>query len=85
MLRQHLNARPDPDATLAARLRRVPMGVALTPHDVAKTVLFLSCEDSSGVTGASIIIDAGYLTAAEWETRGKTAFMVKAKSRRNNR
>jgi len=85
MLREHLNAQPDPEGALATRLRRVPMGVALTPHDVAKTILFLSCEDSSGVTGASIIIDAGYLTAAEWETRGKTAFMIKYKSRRNNR
>jgi NAD(P)-dependent dehydrogenase (short-subunit alcohol dehydrogenase family) len=85
MLREHLNAQADPERALTARLRRVPMGVALTPHDVAKTILFLSCEDSSGITGASIIIDAGYLSAAEWETRGKTAFMVKTKSRRNNR
>ena len=83
MLREHLNAQPNPDAALAGRLRRVPMGVALTPQDVAKTILFLSCEDSSGVTGAAMIIDAGYLTAAEWDTHGKTAFMVKAKSRRN--
>src|SRR6185436_8274854 len=53
MLREHLNAQPDPEAALAARLRRVPLAVALTPDDVAKTILFLSCEDSSGVTGAS--------------------------------
>jgi len=31
MLRYHLNTTPDPKATLANRLRRVPMGVAL-PH-----------------------------------------------------
>lgn len=73
MLREHLNAQPDPDRALAARLRRVPLGVALTPDDVARTILFLSCEDSSGITGASLIIDAGYLTAAEWDTGGKTA------------
>ena len=66
MLREHLNAQPDPEAALAARLRRVPMGIALTPEDVAKTILFLSCEDSSGITGTTQIIDAGYLTAAEW-------------------
>ena len=75
MLREHLNAEPDPDAALARRLRRVPMGVALTPHDAAKTVLFLSCEDSSGITGSALVIDAGYLTAAEWNTDGPTAFM----------
>lgn len=76
MLREHLNTQPDPDAALAARLRRVPMGVPLTPDDVAKTILFLSCDDSSGITGAALIIDAGYLTAAEWDTQGRTAFMA---------
>ena len=75
MLREHLNAQPDPDAALATRLRRVPMGVPLSPEDVAKTILFLSCDDSSGMTGTTQIIDAGYLTAAEWELKGPTAFM----------
>lgn len=74
MLREHLNAHPNPAAILATRLRRVPMGIALTPHDAAKTILFLSCEDSSGITGTTLVIDAGYLTAAEWETHGPTAF-----------
>ena len=68
MLRQHLNAQPDPASALAARLCRVPLGVALTPHQVAKAILFLSCEDSSGITGTTLVIDAGYLTAAEWGT-----------------
>ncbi|MBI3853550.1 MAG: SDR family oxidoreductase [Verrucomicrobia bacterium] len=80
MLREHLNATADPEATLRNRLRRVPMGVSLTPHDVAKTILFLSCEDSSGITGTTLVIDAGYLTAAEWETHGRTAFMAGGKS-----
>jgi len=75
MLREHLDSTADPEATLANRLRRVAMGVALTPADVAKSILFFSCEDSSGVTGTSLTIDCGYLTAAEWETAGKTAFM----------
>ena len=75
MLREHLNAQPDPEAALTARLRRVPMGVALTPDDVAKTIRFFSCEDSSGVTGTTLVIDAGYLAAAEWEHPGKTRFM----------
>jgi len=74
MLREHLNTQPNPAAALAARVRRVPMGVELTPGDVARSILFLSCEDSSGVTGTSLVIDAGYLTAAEWDTHGETAF-----------
>ena len=75
MLREHLDSTPDAEHTLANRLRRVAMGVALTPADVAKSILFFSGEDSSGVTGTSLTIDCGYLTAAEWETTGKTAFM----------
>jgi NAD(P)-dependent dehydrogenase (short-subunit alcohol dehydrogenase family) len=74
MLREHLNATPDPGAALAERLRRVPMGVALTPLDVARSILYLSCEDSAGVTGTSVTVDCGYLTAAEWATGGPTAF-----------
>ena len=75
MLREHLNKTADPDATLRNRLRRVPTGVPLTPHDIAKAVLYFSCEDSAGVTGTSLVIDGGYLAAAEWEHPGKTRFM----------
>ena len=67
MLRQHLNAASDPEALLAERLNRVPLNVALTPADVAKSVLYFSCEDSAGITGTSLIVDAGYLAAAEWD------------------
>ena len=74
MLREHLNAQPDPDAALATRLRRVPLGVALTPDEIARTILFLSCEDSSGITGTTLVIDAGYLAAAEWDRQSRTAF-----------
>jgi NAD(P)-dependent dehydrogenase (short-subunit alcohol dehydrogenase family) len=69
MLREHLNMNADPEGALRNRLRRVPMGIALTPHDVAKAVLYFSCEDSAGVTGTSLVVDAGYLTAAEWDTK----------------
>jgi NAD(P)-dependent dehydrogenase (short-subunit alcohol dehydrogenase family) len=75
MLREHLNNTPDPEATLAARLRRVPMGISLMPDDIAKAVLYLSCEDSAGITGTSLVVDGGYLAAAEWEHPGHTNFM----------
>ena len=75
MLREHLNKTPNPDATLAARVRRVPMGVALAPADIAKAALYFSCEDSAGVTGTSLVVDGGYLAAAEWENPGHTRFM----------
>jgi NAD(P)-dependent dehydrogenase (short-subunit alcohol dehydrogenase family) len=75
MLREHLNRTPDPDATLRDRLRRVPTGVPLSPLDIARTVLYLSCEDSVGVTGTSVTVDGGYLAAAEWTHPGHTKFM----------
>ena len=45
-----------------------------SPLDVARSILFFSCEDSSGVTGTSLTIDCGYLTAAEWETTRQNRF-----------
>ncbi len=66
MLREHLDKTPDPEATLSERLRRVPMRSALQPADIARAVLYLSCEDSAGVTGTSLVVDGGYLAAAEW-------------------
>jgi NAD(P)-dependent dehydrogenase (short-subunit alcohol dehydrogenase family) len=75
MLREHLNKTADPEATLAARLKRVPMGTVLTSEDIAKAVLYFSCEDSAGVTGTSLVVDGGYLAAAEWSHRGHTRFM----------
>ncbi len=78
MLWEHLNVRPDPSAALAERLRRVPMGVSLSPLDVAKSILYFSCEDSAGVTGTSLTVDCGYLTAAEWQCTGPTAFQKKS-------
>lgn len=67
MLRFHLNTMPDPEGALAQRLRRVPIGVALTPEHIAKAVLYLCCEDSAGITGTSLAVDGGYLSAGEWE------------------
>jgi NAD(P)-dependent dehydrogenase (short-subunit alcohol dehydrogenase family) len=67
MLREHLNTTNNPDATLANRVRRVPMNSACTPLEIAKSVLYLSCDDSAGVTGTSLVVDKGYLAAAEWD------------------
>jgi NAD(P)-dependent dehydrogenase (short-subunit alcohol dehydrogenase family) len=75
MFREHMNKTADPEAAIKARLRRVPMGVSLTPQDIAKSVLYFSCEDSAGVTGTTLVIDGGYLAAAEWEHPGHTKFM----------
>ncbi len=66
MLREHLDKTPDPQATLSERLRRVPLHVPLQPRDIARAILYMSTEDSAGVTGTSLVVDGGYLAAAEW-------------------
>ncbi|MBC8353995.1 MAG: SDR family oxidoreductase [Planctomycetes bacterium] len=72
MLRKHLNTTPDPDETLRQRVRRVPINRAMHPDEIARTILYLSCEDSAGVNGTSIVVDGGYLAAAEWDTTDDT-------------
>ena len=67
MLHQHLDTNPDPEAHLIQRLKRVPTGTILTPMDVAKSILYFSCEDSAGITATSLIVDGGYLATAEWD------------------
>lgn len=69
MLEEHINEHSDPEGHLEERLRRVPLGRILTPEDIAKSILFLSCEDSSGITGTELIVDGGYLAAAEWDNK----------------
>ncbi len=66
MLRYHLNTTDNPEQILADRLRRVPTGTMVQPDDIAKCALYLSCDDSSSITGTHILIDGGYLAAAEW-------------------
>jgi NAD(P)-dependent dehydrogenase (short-subunit alcohol dehydrogenase family) len=68
MLQEHLDKTGDAEAALRTRLGRVPLGRPLTPRDVAKSILYFASDDSAGVTGTSLVVDAGYLTAAEWHT-----------------
>ena len=52
----------DPDRW-AERMRRLPMGRAGTPEEVAYGVLYLASDESSYVTGSELVIDGG--TTAE--------------------
>jgi enoyl-[acyl-carrier-protein] reductase (NADH) len=65
-VRSHVNTTPDPQRTLRERVSRVPLERTLSPCEVADAVLYLSSDQSSGVTGTSIVVDAGYIAAAEW-------------------
>ena len=66
MFRFHVNSTPDLSATLRERVSRVPLGRALAPKEIADAVLYLSSDQSSGVTGTSLVVDAGYTAAAKW-------------------
>jgi NAD(P)-dependent dehydrogenase (short-subunit alcohol dehydrogenase family) len=70
MFRFHIDQTSSPEHTLRTRLDRVPLNRALSPREIADTVLYLSSPASSGITGATLLVDAGYLAAAEWSTSG---------------
>lgn len=69
MLRFHLESNPNPEEALLKRLDRVPLERLLQPEDIARAVLYLSSDESGGITGTSLIVDGGYLTTAEWSNR----------------
>jgi NAD(P)-dependent dehydrogenase (short-subunit alcohol dehydrogenase family) len=66
MFRFHVNTTPDPEQTMRERFSRVPLQRPLSPREIADAVLYLSSDQSSGVTGTSVVVDAGYTAAAEW-------------------
>lgn len=66
MLRFHAGKSGDAEATIRARLDRVPLGRVLTPEDIANAILFLCSRQASGITGTTLLVDGGYLATAEW-------------------
>ena len=59
MLERTLSWAPDREAKMHEFLARVGMRRLGTPQEVARAVLFLSCDDSSFTTGAVIEVDGG--------------------------
>jgi NAD(P)-dependent dehydrogenase (short-subunit alcohol dehydrogenase family) len=66
MLRAHADHAGDPDAHLRRRLGRVPAGAMLYPEDMGRAAAFLCSDEASGITGASLVVDGGYLACAEF-------------------
>ena len=48
-----------PPETIARILSTIPMGRMGEPDEVAKTALFLACDDSSFITGIELFVDGG--------------------------
>ena len=66
MLREHASHEKDPEAHLATRLRRVPMGEMLYPADMGNAAVFLCSDAARGISGTSLVIDGGYIACAEF-------------------
>lgn len=66
MLRYHVRHAPDPEAHLRGRLARVPGGELLHPEDMGRAAAFLCSDEAAGITGTSLVVDGGYIAAAEF-------------------
>ncbi len=66
MLRYHVRHAADPDAHLRSRLARVPSGEMLYPEDMGRAAAFLCSDEAAGITGTSLVVDGGYIAAAEF-------------------
>ena len=68
LFRYHLSKADDPDAVLAARTDRNPLGRLNSPEDIARTVAFLLSDEAAGITGALVPVDAGLSTSFEFRS-----------------
>jgi len=66
LFRFHVGHAPDPDALVRERLQRVPTGDMLYPQDMGQAAAFLCSNEARGITGASLVVDGGYLACAEF-------------------
>lgn len=62
MLEDFFDGFDDPQAMRQKLSGGVPLGRIAQPEDQAKAALFLASEDSSYVTGTSLLVDGGLLT-----------------------
>ena len=60
MLEHVIDAQGEPSEVIARRLQNYPLARFGYPDEVAKTALFLASDDSTFVTGATIVVDGGF-------------------------
>lgn len=60
MLERVIEFQGDSNEVRARRLKNYPLNRFGYPHEVAQTALFLASDDSTFVTGATIVVDGGF-------------------------
>lgn len=48
----------------AGKIKAIPQGRAGEPEELASTILFFACDDSSYVTGQTLVVDGGWICQA---------------------
>jgi NAD(P)-dependent dehydrogenase (short-subunit alcohol dehydrogenase family) len=73
LFRAHLATASDPARFLSVREERNPLGRLLRPDEVAQAVAFLVSDESAGMTGATIAVDAGLTASFDFRTGAEGA------------
>jgi NAD(P)-dependent dehydrogenase (short-subunit alcohol dehydrogenase family) len=60
-LQGYFDAQADPDGAAAGAAAAAPLGRMGTPADIASAVAYLASDDSSFITGTSLLVDGGLL------------------------
>lgn len=63
-----LDSVPDPAAFRREMEQRHPLGRILRPEEVASVAVFLTTPESSGMTGASVVVDCGLTASPDFVT-----------------
>jgi len=63
LIHSSVAAFPNPDEIIAETANGVPMKRLGLPEDIAKAALYLAGDDSSWVTGSTLVVDGGKLCA----------------------
>ena len=66
--RRHLDTASDPEQFVKVREERNPLGRLLDPDEVAAMAVFLTSDESSATTGATIVVDAGLTASFDFRT-----------------
>ena len=61
---------PTPTRTCASACAAFPTGEMLYPEDMGRAAVFLCSDDAGGITGTSLVVDGGYIAAAEFYAPG---------------